>query len=109
MKNYLELVPLYTKAHRKQNRMSVFCIFLSVFLVTTIFGMADMYIRSMILKTKREDGNWHIAVSRISDEEAALIGARPEVKAISCYGTLNYRGTPSTIKTWSSAAPTNPT
>lgn len=91
MKNYLELVPLYTKAHRKQNRMSVFCIFLSVFLVTTIFGMADMYIRSMILKTKREDGNWHIAVSRISDEEAALIGARPEVKAISCYGTLIYR------------------
>ena len=79
MKNYLELVPLYTKAHKKQNRMSVFCIFLSVFLVATIFGMADMYIRSMILKTKREDGNWHIALSRISDEDAALIAARPEV------------------------------
>ena len=91
MKNYLELVPLYTKAHKKQNRMSVFCIFLSVFLVATIFGMADMYIRSMILKTKREDGNWHIALSRISDEDAALIAARPEVKALSCYGTLNYR------------------
>lgn len=91
MRNYLELVPLYTKTHRKQNRMSVFCIFLSVFLVTVIFGMADMYIRSMILKTKREDGNWHITVSRISDEEAALIAARPDVKAVSCYGTLNYR------------------
>ena len=91
MKNYLELVTLYTKAHKKQNRMSVFCIFLSVFLVTVIFGMADMYIQSMILKTKREDGNWHIALSRISDEEAALVAARPEVKAVSCYGTLNYR------------------
>lgn len=91
MKNYLDLVPLYTKLHRKQNFMSVFCIFLSVFLVATIFGMADMYIRSMILKTKREDGNWHIVLSRISDEDAALIAARPEVKALSCYGTLNYR------------------
>lgn len=91
MKNYLELVPLYTKTHRKQNRMSIFCIFLSVFLVATIFGMADMYIRSMILKTKREDGNWHIALSKISDEDASLIAARPEVKALSCYGVFNYR------------------
>lgn len=91
MKNYLELVPLYAKAHRKQNRMSVFCIFLSVFLVTTIFGMADMYIRSQLLKTKQEDGNWHIRLNNISDVEAELIAARPEVNVLSCYGTLNYR------------------
>ena len=90
MKNYLELVPLYTKAHRKQNLMSIFCIFLSVFLVATIFGMADMYIRSQLLKTKQEDGNWHIVLSKISDEEAALIAARPDVKVLSCYGVLNY-------------------
>lgn len=91
MKNYLELVPLYTKAHKKQNRMSIFCIFLSVFLVTTIFGMADMYIRSQLLKTKQEDGNWHIVLNKISDEEAALVAARPDVKLVSCYGVLNYR------------------
>ena len=91
MKNYLELVPLYTKAHRKQNRMSIFCIFLSVFLVATIFGMADMYIQSQLLKTKQEDGNWHIVLSKISDEEAALIAARPDVKVLSCYGVLNYQ------------------
>lgn len=90
MKSYLELVPLYTRAHRRQNRMSIFCIFLSVFLVTTIFGMADMYIRSQILKTKQEDGNWHIALSKISDEQAALIAKRPEIKTLTCYGTLNY-------------------
>lgn len=91
MKNYLELVPRYTRAHRKQNRMSVFCIFLSVFLVTAIFGMADMYIRSQLIKTRQEDGNWHIALSKISDETAALIAARPDVKVLTCYGTLNYR------------------
>ncbi len=87
MKNYLELVSLYAKVHRKQNRMSIFCIFLSVFLVTTIFGMADMYIQSQLLKTKKEDGNWHIALNKISDAEAELIAARPEVNALSCYGT----------------------
>ena len=91
MKNYLELVSLYAKVHRKQNRMSIFCIFLSVFLVTTIFGMADMYIQSQLLKTKKEDGNWHIALNKISDAEAELIAARPEVNALSCYGTLNYK------------------
>jgi len=90
MKNYLELVPLYTRAHRKQNRMSIFCIFLSVFLVTTIFGMADMYIRSQLITTKQEDGDWHIVLNKISDETAALIAARPEVKVLTCYGTLNY-------------------
>ena len=91
MKNYLELVPLYAKAHRQRNRMAVFCIFLSVLLVTTIFGMADMYIQSQLLKTKKEDGNWHIMLSNISDETAELIAARPEVNVVSCYGTLNYR------------------
>ena len=91
MKNYLDLIPLYTKSHKKQNRMSIFCIMLSVFLVTTIFGMADMYIRSMLIKTKMEDGNWHIALSKITDDEAALIAARPDVRASSWYGVFNYR------------------
>ncbi|MDE7428064.1 MAG: FtsX-like permease family protein, partial [Lachnospiraceae bacterium] len=91
MKNYLELVSQYAKVHRKQNRTSILCIILSAFLVATIFGMADMYIRSMILKTKQDDGNWHIVLKNISDETANMIAARPEVKAFSCYGVLNYR------------------
>lgn len=91
MKHYLELVKYYNKVHKKQNRMSVFCIFLSVFLVTAIFGMADMYIRSQLIKTRQEDGDWHIALSKISDETAALIAARPDVETVTCYGTLNYR------------------
>jgi len=71
--------------------MSIFCIFLSVFLVTAIFGMADMFIRSQILQTKQVDGNWHILLKNITDEEAALIAARPEVKVLACYGVFNYR------------------
>ena len=50
MKHYLDLVPISAKIHKKQSRMSIFCIVLAVFLVTTIFGMADMFIRSQILQ-----------------------------------------------------------
>lgn len=92
MKSYLDLVPISAKVHRKQNRMSVFCIVLAVFLVTVIFGMADMFIRSQIMQARMEDGNWHVSFREISEEEASLISARPEVKASSWYGVLNYRG-----------------
>ena len=39
MKHYLDLVPIFAKVHRRQSRMSVLCILLSVFLVTAIFGI----------------------------------------------------------------------
>ena len=92
MKNYLDLVPISVKVHRKQNRMSIFCIVLAVFLVTTIFGMADMFVRSQILQAQQESGNWHIAIKNISNEEAAIIASRPDIEAFSPYGVLNYRG-----------------
>lgn len=90
MKHYLDLIPISTKTHKKQNRMSVICIVLSVFLVTTIFGMADMFIRSQILQAQRDDGNWHIVLREISTEDAALIAGRPNIEALSPYGTLNF-------------------
>lgn len=91
MKNYLALVPITAKTRKKQNRMSVICIFLAVFLVTAIFGMADMFIRSQVLKAKADYGNWHIQLKYISDEDARLISTRPEIKNLACYGALNYR------------------
>ena len=92
MKNYLDLVPISAKVHRKQNRMSIICIVLAVFLVTAIFGMADMFIRGQILQTQQENGNWHIGIRNISDEDATLISSRPEVAILADYGVLNYRG-----------------
>lgn len=92
MKSYLDLVPISAKVQKRQNRMSVFCIVLAVFLVTVIFGMADMFIRSQIMQARIEDGNWHIAIKNISKEEASMISVRPEVTASSWYGVLNFRG-----------------
>ncbi len=62
MKHYLDLVPISARVHRKQNRMSIICIILAVFLVTTIFGMADMFIRSQIIQAQIDGGNFHIAL-----------------------------------------------
>ncbi len=92
MKHYLELVSISAKVHRKQNKMSIFCIILAVFLITTIFGMADMFIRSQIMQAKIDNGNYHIAIQDITDEEAKLISMRPDVKAAARYGVLNFKG-----------------
>lgn len=92
MKNYLDLVPISAGVHKKQSRMSVFCIILAVFLVTAIFGMADMFIRGQILLSRQRNGNWHIAIKNISAEDAAIIAVRPDMETLSPYGAFNYRG-----------------
>lgn len=92
MKGYLDLVPISAKVHKRQSRMSVICIILAVFLVTAIFGMADMFIRGQVLQAQSESGNWHIGIRDITDEDAAVLSARPDVKTVSAYGVLNFRG-----------------
>lgn len=92
MKHYLDLVPISSKVHRKQSRLSIFCIVLAVFLVTAIFGMADMFIRSQIIQAQLDGGNFHVGLRYVTDEDCAMIAKRPAVKAVARYGVLNYRG-----------------
>ena len=91
MKNYLDLVPISQKVHKRQSRMVRLCIILSVFLVTAIFGMADMEIRSQNTQAKINYGEWHAGFRSMSDEETARISQRPKVLACTRYNTLNYR------------------
>lgn len=91
MKSYLDLIPISQKLHKRQSRMVRLCIILSVFLITAIFGMADMEIRSQKVQAKINYGEWHAGFRDISDEETALISQRPKVLACTRYDTLNYR------------------
>lgn len=91
MKSYLSLIPAYAKVHKRQNRMTLVCITLAVFLVTAIFGMADMEIRAQKTSAISQYGNWHIQVKDLSAEDAGVIAARPDVAFSSWYNTLNYR------------------
>lgn len=89
MKHYLALVRISAKHHRKQNWMTRLCIVLAVFLVTVIFSMADMEMRSQMVQAVQSDGKWH-AGFLVDDEQAALLAARPEVERTARYGVLNY-------------------
>ena len=91
MKSYLSLIPVSAKVHRQKNRMTQLCIFLAVFLVTGIFSMADMEVRSQKIRALSEYGNWHICLRNITQEEAELIAMRPDVEASAWYNALNYR------------------
>lgn len=90
MKNYLDFVRISAKVRRRQSRMTRFCIILAVFLVSGIFSMADMEIRSQRQQSIMNDGAWHAMFPCVTDEQAALIAARPEVVNSSRYEVTNY-------------------
>ena len=48
MRSYLDLIPISAKVRRRQNRMTLLCIIIAVFLVTAIFSMAQMWTDSGI-------------------------------------------------------------
>ncbi|MDU6181166.1 MAG: FtsX-like permease family protein [Anaerococcus vaginalis] len=45
MKSYLSLIPISAKVRKKQNHLTLMCIAISVFLVTSIFSMAEIVLR----------------------------------------------------------------
>lgn len=90
MKNYLDLIPVHAKVHRRQSRLTRVCILLATFLVSAIFGMADMEMRCLRMQTIRTDGSWHAVFVGLSDQDEALLRSRPEVKQSARYATLNY-------------------
>lgn len=89
MKHYLDLIKISARQHRRQSRMTRLCIVLAVFLVTVIFGMADMEMRAQLIQAKKSDGSWHAAFV-MDEKQGALLGTRPEINTIARYGTLNY-------------------
>lgn len=91
MNSYLDLVSLSAGVNRRNSRLTRFCIILAVFLVSSIFGMADMEIRCQKTMAIQEDGAWHAAFRGITREQAELISTRPEVDISAFYAAVNYR------------------
>ena len=82
MKSYLSLIPISAKVRRRQSRMTILCIIISVFLVTTIFSVADMMIRTESSTMQEEHGSWHIQIENISEDIAKEIEQRSDVIAM---------------------------
>lgn len=92
MKSYLSLIPISAKVRKRQNRMTVLCIIISVFLVTAIFSVADMMIRTESDFMISNHGNWHIAIKNISQNNADEISNRSDVTAVGVASQFNFEG-----------------
>ena len=91
MKSYLDLIPISAKVRKKQNRMTILCIVLAVFLVTGVFSMADMGIRAEKINMLQKHGNWHIKLQETDETLASQICARSDIAAASWYDSINYK------------------
>ncbi|MDD2980026.1 MAG: FtsX-like permease family protein [Hespellia sp.] len=89
MKSYLSLIPISAKVHKRQNRMTILCIIISVFLVTVIFSLSDMMQRAEMSRMINRHGNWHLQVEDISKEQASEIRERSDVKAAGWFDEFN--------------------
>ena len=89
MRSYLSLIPISAKVHKRQNRMTILCIIISVLLVTTIFSIADMMIRTESSNMLEKHGNWHIKLENISYEISEEISKRSDVMAVGWSDVFN--------------------
>lgn len=58
MKNWLELIPISAKVHKRGSRMTGTCIALAVFLMAALFGMADRYLQGERTWQIHTYGSW---------------------------------------------------
>lgn len=91
MKSYLSLIPISARVRRRQNRLTIICIILAVFLVTGVFSMADMGVRAETMNMIAKHGNWHIKLHGIDERTAQKILARSDIASASWYDAINYR------------------
>lgn len=89
MRSYLSLVPISAKVHKRQSRMTRICIILAVFLVTSIFSMADMWTDVETTAMRHNHGDWHIALQNVSEDEAEQIRKNSGVAVSSWYDEIN--------------------
>ncbi len=82
MRSYLSLIPVSAKVHKRRNRMTLLCISISVLLVTAIFSMADMIVRTENEFMLSNHGRWHFSFDGLPADIAEEISSRPDVEDI---------------------------
>ena len=79
MKSYLDLTHKYLNAHKKNIRLTMISIIISVALITTVFSMLDVFWKFEKQQVIDVNGNYHIIVNQITDEETQTIKNRIDV------------------------------
>ena len=92
MKSYLSLIPISARVRRRQNRLTILCIVTAVFLVTAIFSVADMMLRTQTGRAAGKSGRWHLEVIGITPEQAAQLVGQPDVVRVGAGAVFNENG-----------------
>ena len=92
MKSYLSLIPISAKVRRRQNRLTILCIVTAMFLVTAIFSVADMMLRTQTSRAVGKSGSWHLEVTGITPEQAAQLAGQPDVVRVGAGAVFNENG-----------------
>ena len=92
MKSYLSLIPISAKVRRRQNRMTILCIVLAVFLVSAIFSVADMMLRTQMNRAAGKDGSWHLQIAGITQSQAEQLAQQPDVVCAGAGTVFNEGG-----------------
>lgn len=92
MKSYLSLIPISAKVRRRQNRMTILCIVIAVFLVSAIFSTADMMLRTQMNRTAGKDGSWHLQIAGITQSQAEQLAQQSDVMFVGAGAVFNEDG-----------------
>lgn len=80
MKSYLALVSKYLTTNKKKTRLVIASVAISVALVTGIFSMLDIFMKSEKIKVIDEYGNYHMMLINPTDKEMKAISSRIDVQ-----------------------------
>ena len=92
MKSYLSLILISAKVRRRQNRMTILCIVIAVFLVSAIFSVADMMLRTQMNRAAGKDGSWHLQIAGITQSQAEQLAQQPDVVCAGAGAVFNEGG-----------------
>ena len=92
MKSYLSLIPISAKVRRRQNRMTILCVVIAVFLVSAIFSVADMMLRTQMNRAAGKDGSWHLQIAGITQSQAEQLAQQPDVVCAGAGAVFNEGG-----------------
>lgn len=92
MKSYLSLIPISAKVRRRQNRMTILCIVIAVFLVSAIFSVADMMLRTQMNRAAGKDGSWHLQIAGITRSQAEQLAQQQDVVCAGVGAVFNEGG-----------------
>lgn len=89
MKSYLSLIPISAKVRKRQNRMTLMCIVISVFLVTTLFSLVEAYQKAQKTTLIKKHGYWHISLENIAEDVVAQLSSRTDIGEIAWCDEIN--------------------